>query len=1047
MRGRVAPSVPPVVVGHATAHDAKRLRDTGLNDPADPDALVRAAEYVDEKMDVSAPAMTLGRQLGVEAEVQAEFGQFLTGHGQQRTLKDVWEDGFLPSGERTTPLKQNFDIFAAATPEEQRIADEGLKALNVLNEVAKGRQRSADELQAAAREVQAKPNDPEAFNRFRDANRVHRMWQTYEPAVRRYEPDRSEAQWQARIDAAMDNPRTLQLLENYKQINETKNWMLLEGGIINRAEFDRRMKEEPYHIALIDQDPKSGGSYDPTIPRTERFGRVDIPVFDIDAPMATARQSIEIATRASSNEIGKRNAIESMSAADPHGRELQVMPVEAAATHKYGFPVHFKDRFGKDMVAKFAKQSVADAFNQTPIDDGIAVGILNSVRNISQLGMVHGAAAVGQAPVSLFYNIVTGFLGQRAGTSIGYISSLMRMHTTKDSAVDKLADLVEVADITKIPAYAFTAVEAAALKTARSLGAKAATQAKSQDGFFGLIARSVPNGEQVVAKFGADLYDYYTRSWMLHYQRWAESGANPNVFDRNALRSQVQADLKTWAKGTPRGILHSWGGIKPIFNGINAILNHVGSLHNMVHVAQQVSIEEARRGWRLGPNEGRVIAEQARISAGDMAAQPGGTALRVTGKAVPFFRIGLASFRYLTHAMTARGSWDSGLVITRMGAVAGAMYAASQTIGDMGLTNWYYETLNDFERNGKLPVPKIQNWIDRIKTGQWRNLHPDDPANNFYMLNLPQEAALHLGTIMYGLEQAGFVNRGSNRGNTSAEKDMIYAALQTFNVGNVPALSLLGSAMGSKIDLAAGAKGKETISKIQGSRGQLGDMPSGIPMPVAEAIKSMLGFTGQLAVQSTDAGLQAYKKTHDAVAATSRAWDEASNIWLEKSMPSVPGLWEADKKVYGFTAMSQELSRMRGVAKELEDAFQNNFTAAGAKRGENRKRITDPQIKQMLAVSHVYFERGALPKLQERLTLLRNQVDNEAAAKGTKNYEDVKTSQRRIYKEMRPWYDRMENVVQKYERLLEQRYGDRFRAEDLEPNIDNVVKLVKKYSG
>lgn len=1044
-RGRVAPSVPPIDPNTPSARmEIRRQRETGFNPEADPNPVHRAIEYVDEKGDLNAPAFQLGRELGVEQELQAELGQFLTPHGQQLTLKNVWEDGILPSGERTVPLQQRFDIHAAAAPDMQVAIDEALKGLNILSEVGRARQNISAEMTAAHGRVLKSPNDPAAVSQFADLQRRHKMWSGYEEAVRHYEPSKDEGHWQNAVNRVMSDPDAIKLLENYKGIVDTTNRVLVDGGVISPQEYTRRTREEPYHIALYEYDPKVGQKYDPTKSRNDHTNRTDQPVDTIDPPMATARQSFEIAARAASNTIGRRHSIQIIRAADPDGKEIKVLPAHQAEGNPWGHKVEFRDENANPMVALVNRKHVADVLNQAPIDDGIGINILNSVRNASQVGMVHAAAGLYQAPVSLFYNIVTGFLGQKSGVSLGYLSRWIRSQG-QGPIIGTIADIADfVPD--RLVAYGITAIDAAHLRMARDIGARMATQAITQDGLFGLMARTLPNGEQVVADFGARLSAYHAASWMAHYQRWGESGAHPAVFDKTSIRDNMAADLKRWSAGTPRGVLASWGGLRPIWNGYTSVLNHIASLHNMTQVAQNVAVREAQLGRSLRLNESRDIVEAARISAGDMSAQPGGTVLRRAGKLIPFFRIGLASSRYLLHAMTSRGAWDSGMVVARMGAVAGAMYASTKVIEELGLTDWYYEQLNDFERNGKLRLLKLEHQINKT-LGRQLDLDMQNPDNNFYILNLPQEASLFLGTIMYGLEQAGFINRGSNRGNTSAEKDMVYAALQTFNVGNIPAASVAGPLLfGKKIDLTAGLRGREPIADIKGSKGQLGDMPSGIPSVPAEIIKSLFGFTGQLALSATDAGIQTYKKTHDAVQATARGWEEAKSQWVEKTVPSVPGLWDGARKHYAFTQMSSETSRMMGVSKELNDAYTNNFTAGGAKRGENRKRVADPEIKMMLAISHAFFDRGGLPKMQERLTYLRNQVDNLAASKGERSYEEVKDGQEKLYRQMRPWHERMADTIQKYERLLERRYGERFRAEGLEPNVDNVVKLVRKYS-
>jgi hypothetical protein len=1066
LRGKYTPNPAPKFnpVGPSERMEARRIRETGLGPEVDPDPTRKAIQYVDEKMDLNAPAYQFGRDLGIEQQLQNALGHYLSPHGQQLTVKSVWEDGVLPvSGERVTPLKSRFDFIASADPQLQEDTKEALKGLSILSEIERARHLSHEEMLGHARYLKNKPNDPEGLAAYTDAQARYSMWQNYDYAVRRYEPDKTYDHWTNAVNKVISSPEGLKQLENYKEIVTTINAVLREGGLMTDAEFHRRLKEEPYHVALYEYDPKLKQKYDPTLPRGDRVLRFDQKVDHIDSPFATAKNSFEIAARAASNMIGRRDAIEAFAARDLKGQEVQIMFPAMARDIDFGYDVKYKDRDGREWVAKFAKKSVADALNQAPIDDGIHWAIINAVRNVSQHAMVGALAGLYQAPRSLFFNVVTGYLGQRSGTSIGYISRYINARNLNDNPfLLGAADAVDALDLLTRPvAYGVTAAQAAALATAKKLGRAMGAQGIQQDGLFGVIARSIPDGERVVADLGERIYTHYTASWLAHYDRWASAGIHASLTDQHAIRDatiatrdkfkvfedSVQRDLRQWANGTPRGFAASWGGLKPIYHGYMSMLSTVAELHNMTHVAQNLAIEEARLGRPLSLKESRTIAEQARTSAGDMSAQPGGTLLRKYSKGANFGRIAIASTRYLTHALTSRGPWGSGLVAARMAGVVGAMYMSQKAIEDMGLTDWYYEQLNDFQRTGTLRVPVLGYFASKFLGKQYQ---PDmeNPEKNFYTLQLPGEAMAFLGTMMYGLEQAGFVNRGSNRGNTSAQKDLLLNMLQTLNAGNIPLLSAGAAAVfGKKLDLTAGLRGRDALSPIGGSKGQLGDMPSGIPSVVGEVVKSLLGFTGQAALQALDAGAQDYKKTHDMLHATYRGWDELSGTFKDKTLNSIPGLWDAPAKHYNFSAMSTESSRIINVAKQLNDAYTNNFTGAGAMRGENRAVIKDEEILSMLAVTHAFFDRGGLPKLQKVLTSLRNEVDDIEASKATRSYAEVQTAKENMYKQIKPWYEVQRDLIGDYERLLTQEYGDRFRKEGLEPNIDNAAKLIRKYSG
>jgi hypothetical protein len=1038
LRGRVAPNVPIGEPGIATDIAISRNR-VGIGPSEDPSRIGRAVKTVDQQLDIDAPALQQAREQGIEPQIQAELGQYLTPHGQQLTFKNVWENGVLPENGRATPVAENFGIFAGADAEAQRLHDDGITAQNVLNTIERSRLQAVAEANIAQRNLLNNPLDPNVVATAQEANRINRLWQSYDPAIRRYLPDTDEAQLQRMVADARSDPVARALMDNYSEIKETTNRTLYEGGIITRDEMIRRNRDEPLHTGLHEYDPTVKQKYDPTQGRTTRIGEPDIRVRDPLPPMASARLSLEIAARAAANETGKRNAIRSMEASDPTGNLVRVFPANADTNPHHGTPVRFYER-GEELVAQFARKDVADALNQAPIDRGWAWNFANTIRLAAQMGYIGLVKGPAQSLTTFMYNAGTGWAAQRAGTSIGFTSQLLRHVAPTSRIVSGIADVVDSINIPeRMLAYGITAIDAARLKASYAVGQKMMIQSVTQGGVFGTIARQLPNGPQALAAIGGRLKAYHDSSWMMYWSRWGESGAHPSVFDKDIFSQRYMRDVQRWARGTPHGMRYQWFGLKPLFNAEMAILNHIGALHQMTEVARGV-----RSGTPL--NDARVTVENARISGGNMSAMPGNKVLQGGSALFPFFRISIAAGRYVFHALSSRGAWDSGLVATRMAAIGAAMVASQQQIEGLGLGNWFYEEMNDFERLGKYWMLKGQHWAD-ILQGKKPNLDMENPKNNFYEIPLPWELAPFYGTMMYGMEQFGWLNRGSNRGNTTAEKDLLFNITQATSISSSPAVNAITiPLLGQKFDMSNLAKGRSPLTTIHESRGQLGTLPSGIPSVGAELFRALFGFNADLAINSLDAGIQNYKKTDGLVSATHRAWDEGSNI-VKETFPSVPMLWDAVKKHYNFDAMSSENARMRTVAKDLETAYQNTFTGAGAMRGENRKKVVDDQVAEMLAVTHSFFQKGGLPKIQKRINEVNNQIDDLKASKGEKSYEQVEKERLDLIKELKVWYVEQNDIIKSYEEYLRDQYKDRLQAEGLEPNIDNVVKLVKKYSG
>lgn len=1047
LRGRVAPTIPPTHPS-STEDDfaVRRFNETGLNAPENPNLINRVIEKSDEAGGENAPIYQLGRELGVEPQIEAEVGQYLSTHGQALTLRNIFEDGVLPDGTRTVPVKQHFDLVRSVDEDTRFEYQRAVVSENVLSELGRKRQDALTELQEAGNRLVNNPRDPALIQAHVEATRTSRLWNQYDPSIRRYQPNISEAEHQQYRYRPGVNPGVDQLMESRKIANNSINEMLARSGVISSEEAQRRAKDDPYHTGLFEYSKDLEVRYKPEEHRNPSLGPATQRVHNPMSPEASMRLQLVVAARASARNLGKRNIARELQAADPLGREIREVPRGETPDRRMGGFFEFREN-GRTRTFQVARPHVADAINQSMVDDGIGWNIVSSIRTAAQFGMVQGPAAIGQAPVSAFYDMTLGWLAQRSGTSYGYLSRWLRQFERANFgdnvALSRTADIVDSIDFPgRIAAYTISFVQASVLRSIRATGTKMMTQAITRDGFFSHLANTIPNGHQVLANIGGRMNTYFTSSWYAAYREFADVGAHQMVLDVNPLKDQVASDIRKWSDGSPEGVRIHLGNV---LKGYTAILDSIQSLNRMTFAMQQHAI--ANTGGPVSRNELRVVMEQARRTAGDLSEMPGSEILKKASKGIPFFRIGLQSFRYLTHALTSRGAWDSTLVAARLGALAGAMYTSHKMIEEMGLSDWYYETLNDFERVGILRVPTAETVVQKLVNGQ-QVIDHNQPDKHFYSWRLPPEASLYMGTIMYGLEQLGWINRGSNRGNTSAEKDLLYAASQTFNVGNIPLVNLGFTALtGKKIDLTAGMRGRMVISDNRGPRAQYGDMASGIPTPIAEAIKSTFGFTGNIAIQTLDAGLQSYQRTGDAVAATARAWDEAKGMFIEKSLPSVPGLWEAREKVYNFSAMSIETDRTINQAKEIDVAYQNEFTSAGHKRGSNRRRILDDDVKRMLYGTHTFMLKGYMPKLNEMMMGYRNKIDNIKAGKAELSYEEIEKEKDRIMIQMRPLHEKRQMIIQKYNKWLKDKYADKFRAEGLEPNIDGVITLVKKYSG
>lgn len=1023
LRGRMnVADIPTTVTNAEERAIASQAATTGLNTP-DPSFLQKIIQRLDNAASADASLEQMGRELGINPEIEAEMGQFKSAHGKQLVTRNLFEDGVLPDG-TILPVspKGHFEYVGSLAPDVRAKYQRVAQDTEIARELQERRQKAYSRLNK-------NPLDPKAQD-------LARKWMNYDPSIRRYKPDVDEADLQVYkrgVDPTLDK-----YMDGLASVNKARAEVAYRAGIIDKNKYLKFLKN-PYFTGLY--DPDYNNAYNPFKRRDPSIDVVspESPiVYNPISPESHLKAALDATARAAADNIGKRNIINHFKSVDPQGREMYEVPKGQEPNRQVGNIVKYKEN-GEEKVVQFARKEIADALNQSVLDDGLAMNMLNTLRAASQKGMVHLFAGPGQAPISMLYDMVSGNLTMKSGRSIGYLSRFIRQMTQQGTALDKLADVVEIVDPTKPLAYLHKGISGAYWNGVRVIGSEMITQATTRDGFFGHLAKVIPNGHQVLDRLGQDLNQYYHKSWHTLYRRWSDSGAHEMIKDFRQSKDFMQKDLDRWKDGIPNG---AWEGVKGLFHAYEAVLSHVVSIHRMTFAAQNIAVLKARHGY--APEKAvRIAMEEARRSAGDMSAQPGNKALRYITSTVPFARIGVQSARHVAHSMLGRGAWDSSLVWMRMAGLTGMIYAQYKLMEELGLKDWFYETLNDFERNGKLWVPKI-DLATAFYTGEEPKIDLKNPANNFYQLPLPQEILVPLSTTMYGLEQMGLINRGSNRGNTSAEKDLLYAAAQTFNLGNVPFIDAALAPTGHKIDLMAGARGRAIIGDVKGSKAFDGNLPSGIPFWAAEAVKSMFGFSGMLGVQTLDAGLQSYKETSDYTAALNRAWDEGTAIWTEKTASSYPGLWDGRKKVYGFTAMASEISRMNRIADELKDLYSNEFTPAGAARGSQRTRVSDPQARKLLYVTNYFFNREAMPLLQERLTRIRNKVDNLEASKGKLGFDEVRKAQEEAMLEMRPWYDKQMQVIEKYNAYITKNYGPLFQQYGEKPGVDSAVKIIKK---
>lgn len=1059
-RGRVQPEPIPIdpvtrqpIATNLQEEALVRRHAAGLNPERDPNFIDRTIESVDQALNQDAPIEQLAREIGQgkqygpnpshtpESVIHSEMGQRINPRGQAASVDAFFRAGIDIEGNQTTPGDVYFRMASQLDDVELDQFNNFRIAHNILEELD-ARRKTAANKEAA---VIANPNSTTAA--IQNAQRINRLWQQYDPSIRRYLPKTDEATLRQQADITKLSPRTMEVLSAYEKvrIDAVESMRSVLGNTVT----NNRLKKK-YHTTLWDpSDPNN--KYDPSEPRTRGLEPWDPQkpfnrVHQILDPIAGDRLRIARQLSWASSEIGKRRIAHMLTSLDPSGKEIYlVTPTRPAVSNQGGTFSYTHD--GITRTYQTARKSVADAINQSPYDGGMFINALNRVRQVQQASMVHLLAGPAQAPKSLFMDMLTGFFTQRRGTSVGYVSRWIRQAERRfaqggyNPAWDYVADLVDAVSIPdRLLATAITGVQAGFLKATGAFGRKLMLDAASRSGFIGALAR-VPGMRQKLMDMGYNTTVYFNASWMGAFQRWNNVRTHEIYRGVQLTKRAIDAEYRQFAKGMSKS-----NPLMTTYTGYTAILDTVASLAQYTHAAQQFAIEKTGKQRPTLLAE-RLAMEQGRRVAGDMSGTPGSKILRGYGMISVFARIGMQSMRHVFHAFTTRDKRDTSLVAARFASAAGFMLFTNKMMEELGLSDWFYETLNDFERNGLIWVMKFQHWIEYM-SGQEVTIDRQNPKNSFYQLPLTPEIGLPFMTMMYMMEQAGFINRGSNRGNTSADKDLIYSSIQALNIGTIPMVGPIFTLMtGSSIDISGGARGGQMLRSSGGNPAQMGELPSGImSQNTATFFREMFGWNAQMIIQSLDAGMQSYEVDKDGVAAVKRAGEEATELFKEKTFISVPGLWDGRNKVSGFTQLSGEIKRQNQVADQLRGMYSNMFTSRGMQRGENRRQITDPEISSMLRDTHNLYERGPMKRMMDKLNRLNDEMSNIQAGKSRVGYHDVEKEKDRIALEMRPIHDEMASRIIEYQNELKEKYGPIFEREKLEPKVDSVVKLVRKYS-
>lgn len=1007
----------------------------------------RGLATVDQSIYREAPIDRLARDLDIEEEIKPVTGLVASEVSRSAAFQNYFETGNLPDGTRGRVMPLQLMEAAQGLDQDARdIFSEGIVAMNTrdrrndeidrLNDLLTnnnpGTQPHTDALQSLTNRI----NDVE------DARVTFKQL--------------SDTDVTAAITRMNNDPRVQPIVRAYEDVNRDLTEFEYNNGLISNETALERLRR-PWHHSLFehrdvnvlpDQQPGLNSSTNINVERT------------IDPFAEVALKTIRTIDRVQINRA-KDEIIRTVEAADPNGEQLRILgPAANYGAGRQQLPFGGKGtvrvyRNGVEYLAQFSRPAVAEALQFQAVDIGIVSRAANHIRKGMQSGTTGTLSTLFTglaAPVrALGYDLAAGYLSRPAGRSYGYGSLLLRM--AAGQRFDWLVDKIDVLDPTHALAAGSWVVKAPLWNMWGKTGARIMRDATRDDSFLGQFA-TTPQGQQFLYNVGSRMYQAFELSAIGTMKR--HLGLTPHAMMRASMdaRTRYMQYAERFDNAQARRPGNLWSNItrnpaasigRELFDAYGGLLDSIYNASKYAYLAQNLALQRHRNGGRVTPRVERRLVEEARTLAGDLGAQPGSNAVAAYEAWVPYSQIAINSMRYHMHAAFGEGINQTANVALRTLALGSAMYATTKFVAEMGeeAEEWYYEVQNDFERVGKILIPTPENVMNKAQTGKWLPFNPERPRDNFYTIPLAAELVPFVEAVRAGYEAFGLIDRGANRGDTSSGKDVMTGVAGAANIASAPALNLI---LGQKFDMMAPLTGRAQMQPAAEPRGQganTGNLPSGIPAWAPEAAQSIMGVAGRMTVMATDAGMQVHQEGGTLLKAIERGMREVKHEFVTKQ-PSVPGLWKGEDKVYLGSAKGARINEVARSLETVDKQWQLEFSKAGSLY-PNSPLLADKKVAMMVAHSHQYFSRGPYKKAQEAVNQVRAKLTTLDAGKAKLGPDEIAAERRKLVKQLRSRQDKLLDIVELHDKMLQKRFGPILVENGVEPNIEGVVELSKKF--
>jgi hypothetical protein len=250
---------------------------------------------------------------------------------------------------------------------------------------------------------------------------------------------------------------------------------------------------------------------------------------------------------------------------------------------------------------------------------------------------------------------------------------------------------------------------------------------------------------------------------------------------------------------------------------------------------------------------------------------------------------------------------------------------------------------------------------------------------------------------------------------------------------------------GQSVDFMRSAEGRSVVQSTPVLKG-LGinsdRTPGGIPTFATELATTIFGTTGSMLSTALDAGMKENNAGGSAMASIEAGAKEIPNA-VKQALPSVPGVWKADEKVYNTSPIGNRVYDTQAKMKEINYQYNIEFGNGGGREAANR--IQDREVSKMVLIAHKIFEDGGYPKLEKKVNHYRQQIEDLTIGRG-RTTTQVAEEKRKLLLKMQSTQEQMLNVREKFESKLGERFGERFDREKVPPTLDGIIELAKKYS-